>query len=257
MMSIKQEAECDIVDSQIYKFPGRSKSSVWNHFGFQKGVDGELDKSRAVCKICRHGIRYSGNTTNLHCHLTKHRRQNLSLFAGLDESWMHASLDSKYDFKFCDSVVQSTVEDMKTGNIVQPSTSTSDENKSSQRSKHQQLNDTIVNVFIEHLLPLSVVESTSFYSMVAVADPMYVIPDRDILFGNLIQQTFNETKKSIDAETSGNELITLVELWESINGDKFVSILCQLINSLWQMKTFLLKTISLNDIPNDDVFPSV
>ena len=257
MMSIKQEAECDIIDSQIYKFPGRSKSSVWNHFGFQKGVDGELDKSRAVCKICRHGIRYSGNTTNLHCHLTKHRRQNLSLFAGLDESWMHASLDSKYDFKFCDSVVQSTVEDMKTGNIVQPSTSTSDENKSCQRSKHQQLNDTIVNVFIEHLLPLSVVESTSFYSMVAVADPMYVIPDRDILFGNLIQQTFNETKKSIDAEISGNELITLVELWESINGDKFVSILCQLINSLWQMKTFLLKTISLNDIPNDDAFPSV
>jgi hypothetical protein len=93
--------------------------------------------------------------------------------------------------------------------------------------------------------------------MVAVADPMYVIPDRDILFGNLIQQTFNETKKSIDAEISGNELITLVELWESINGDKFVSILCQLINSLWQMKTFLLKTISLNDIPNDDAFPSV
>jgi hypothetical protein len=146
------------------------------------------------------------------------------LFAGLDESWMHASLDSKYDFKFCDSVVQSTVEDMKTGNIVQPSTSTSDENKSCQRSKHQQLNDTIVNVFIEHLLPLSVVESTSFYSMVAVADPMYVIPDRDILFGNLIQQTFNETKKSIDAEISGNELITLVELWESINGDMAYSL---------------------------------
>ncbi|XP_076102581.1 E3 SUMO-protein ligase ZBED1-like [Mytilus galloprovincialis] len=254
MMSMKQEQEVDILtlDPQIYKFPGRSKSSVWNHFGFQKGSDGELDKSRAVCKICRQGIRYSGNTTNLHCHLTKHRRENTGLFEDLDESWMHASPDFK--FKYVDSVVQSTVEDIKAAGNIQTTSSTTDDNKSGQRSKHQQLNDTIVNFFIEHLLPLSVVESTSFYSMIAVADPMYVVPDKEYLFGNLIHQFYIETKKSIASEISGNEVITVAEVWESITGEKFVSISVQLINTQWQMKTFLLKTVSLNSVINEDVF---
>lgn len=253
-MSLKEEPECDI-DLEIYKFPGRSKSFVWNHFGFQKGVDGQLDKSRAVCKICRHGIRYSGNTTNLHCHLTKHRRENSSLFPGMDESWMQIEMspDTKYDIKYVESMVQSTVEDTKPGNSL----SSTDDHKSTQRSKHQQLNDTIVNFFIEHLLPLSVIESTSFYSMIAVADPMYVLPDKEILFGNLIQQAFNEAKKSIELQLSDSEVITLAEIWESITGEKFVSISCQLINSLWQMKTFLLRTTSMNDIPSEDVFINV
>lgn len=234
-IDIKQEHGGDIVDeSHIYKFPGRSKSSVWNHFGFQKGPDGLLDKSKAVCKICYQGIRYSGNTTNLHCHLNKHRKQG--------EVVVHSPPT------FDPVVVQSTVGDIKQEQIQSTSM---DEYRTDQRSKHQQLNDTIVNFFIEHLLPLSIVESTSFYSMIAVADPMYVVPDKDYLYGQLVQQSYNEVKQSIEAEISGNEVIISTEFWESITGVKFVSISCQLINTQWIMRSFLLKTVSMGCIQND------
>lgn len=56
----------------LYGFPGRTKSPVWKEFGFYMGADGKLDKSRAICRHCLTGVRYCGNTTNLHTHLVRH-----------------------------------------------------------------------------------------------------------------------------------------------------------------------------------------
>ena len=40
------------------------KSDVWANFGFSE-LDGKLEKTHAVCKVCHTKIRYFGNTTNV------------------------------------------------------------------------------------------------------------------------------------------------------------------------------------------------
>lgn len=61
---------------QLHPPPSNYKSSVWKHFGFYKKA-GNLDKTHAICKICRAAIKYTGSTTNLTTHLK--RRHGVSL----------------------------------------------------------------------------------------------------------------------------------------------------------------------------------
>lgn len=46
------------------------RSNVWKHFGFCKDRD-FLNKSLAVCRICKGQVKYNGNTTNLSNHLLR------------------------------------------------------------------------------------------------------------------------------------------------------------------------------------------
>lgn len=59
--------------------PSGLKADVWKHFGF-KTYEGrkELDKTNAICKLCQMQVKYSGNTTNLRHHLTRHHADRVS-----------------------------------------------------------------------------------------------------------------------------------------------------------------------------------
>ena len=47
-------------EGQLYPYPGKVKSYVWAHFGFQKSMkDGKLDLTKAVCRECKK--EYSNN----------------------------------------------------------------------------------------------------------------------------------------------------------------------------------------------------
>ena len=55
------------------KTPPGLKADVWKHFGFKSYKDkDELDKTNAVCKLCRRDVPYTGNTTNLRNHIARH-----------------------------------------------------------------------------------------------------------------------------------------------------------------------------------------
>ncbi|KAL7382705.1 hypothetical protein ABVT39_026808 [Epinephelus coioides] len=64
MANSKEEAD------ELEIFKPNLKSSGWKHFGFCK-KGGVLDKSVAVCRMCKGQIKYSGNTTNLSNHLVR------------------------------------------------------------------------------------------------------------------------------------------------------------------------------------------
>lgn len=66
-------------EKEVFPFPGKVKSSVWEFFGFYKDDFGNLDKSRAICKLCRKGTNYSGNTTNLRTHIVHHHKDVAAL----------------------------------------------------------------------------------------------------------------------------------------------------------------------------------
>lgn len=53
--------------------PATFKSKVWTHFGFYSSADGaKIEKDYAICKNCFAKVRYTGNTTNMHSHLSRH-----------------------------------------------------------------------------------------------------------------------------------------------------------------------------------------
>ena len=49
------------------------KSFVWKTFGFYKR-GGKLDKTKAICKLCRTEVPYTSSTTNLKSHLERHHQ---------------------------------------------------------------------------------------------------------------------------------------------------------------------------------------
>ena len=44
----------------LVNFWGHGKSHVWKHFGFRKNEKGEIEKSKAVCRLCQKEYAYAG-----------------------------------------------------------------------------------------------------------------------------------------------------------------------------------------------------
>ena len=65
-------ADINREETIIYGAGPHFKSDVWKHFGFYKR-DGKLDKTKAICKVCRTAVPYSSATTNLGTHLSRHK----------------------------------------------------------------------------------------------------------------------------------------------------------------------------------------
>ena len=61
-------------DKLIWPAPASLKAAIWQHFGFYE-VDGKMDKTYAVCKVCRSQIKYFGNTTNLRNHISRYHSE--------------------------------------------------------------------------------------------------------------------------------------------------------------------------------------
>lgn len=59
---------------KIFNASVRQKSKVWTVFGFYK-TDGKLDRSHAICKLCRASLRYTGSTTDLDQHARRKHSQ--------------------------------------------------------------------------------------------------------------------------------------------------------------------------------------
>ena len=47
------------------------KATVWQHFQFHE-VEGRIDKTYTVCKVCGTQLKYFGNTTNFRNHLARY-----------------------------------------------------------------------------------------------------------------------------------------------------------------------------------------
>ncbi|XP_033634973.1 zinc finger BED domain-containing protein 4-like isoform X1 [Asterias rubens] len=77
-VSVKMDASpvSELLRSKHLLSKKKPKSDVWNFFGFKTDPDDEtkvLNRCEVVCALCEILLPYSGNTTNLRCHLiTRH-----------------------------------------------------------------------------------------------------------------------------------------------------------------------------------------
>ena len=58
-------ADSSVAEKKIVPFWGKATSVVWKDFGFFLNDKGEIDKSRAVCKICRKTYAYNGKSKQM------------------------------------------------------------------------------------------------------------------------------------------------------------------------------------------------
>ena len=89
--SLCQKGGCPSLERREFLPFERSKSRIWEHFGFL-ACDGkycEPDKKKhklVYCKVCECSCKYCGNTMNMHYHLKEHHPILYKMLSDCDSS---------------------------------------------------------------------------------------------------------------------------------------------------------------------------
>ncbi|XP_051799781.1 focadhesin isoform X3 [Acanthochromis polyacanthus] len=84
---------CAVSQTPDLKRPESLKADIWNYFRFRNDDSRkELDRSKAICKICQMEVKFCGNTTNLRNHMQRHHQDIMSKAAGLQQNKLKEAL---------------------------------------------------------------------------------------------------------------------------------------------------------------------
>ena len=150
-----------------FKSSRSNASPVWKYFGFYE-IDGEVDKSKAICKICKAEKPYSGgSTSNLNTHLV----------------YYHADVCGKK------ALDQPTIT-QKFGFVHQ--------NPLSKDSKeYKEITRKVTEWIVSELLPLSTMSKPSFRNMITSLNSRYTPPCTDTLSAKIIPEMYEEVKSKL------------------------------------------------------------
>uniref|UniRef100_A0A3P8P8X8 BED-type domain-containing protein n=1 Tax=Astatotilapia calliptera TaxID=8154 RepID=A0A3P8P8X8_ASTCA len=111
-----------------------------------------MDMTHGICKVCRMKIKYSGNTTNMRAHLTRHHPK-IALTA-----------DGKASSKSAPLKNQPTLDTLSLAKL----------SPNSERAK--KITQSITYFICKDLRPYNIVENEGFSYMIKTLEPRYVIP---------------------------------------------------------------------------------
>lgn len=204
------------------------KSKVWKSFGFLKKEDGKLDKTHAICKLCRAAFKYTGSTTNLSNHLA--RRHGVS---DAHEASSGASTSKT------DTSGQENGQKIQT--FFQPQFS-----HDSARSKA--ITESIARFIAKDLRPYSVVENGGFRDLMKTVEPRYKIPSRQHFAEKCVPEMYNKIKKKVKEELIDAERVALTtDAWTSCATNSYVTITAHHISPDWELRNHVLQTRVFND----------
>ncbi|KAI4819740.1 hypothetical protein KUCAC02_004976 [Chaenocephalus aceratus] len=145
------------------------KADIWTHCGFYqlKGTK-ELDKSHAVCKVCRTQIKYlGGNTTNLRNHRSRFHCEKLT------------------------SATKKTADPAQQRIDEVPSTFPPNSEKA------KTITQSVAAFIAKDLRPYSVVENAGFRHLLKTPEPRYKLPSRSHFTENVIPALYNGTNAQL------------------------------------------------------------
>lgn len=192
------------------KTPPGLKADVWEHFGFKSYEDkDELDRTNAVCKLCRRDVPYSGNTTNLRNHIARHHGD-----LAKPASSSQTALEKAFGVKFPSN-------SMRALSITEG-----------------------IGIFItKDLRPYSVVENAGFRLLMKRLEPRYVVPSRRHLSETVIPQMYGKTKDALVHSLKLAERVALTcDTWTSRNTVSYLTITCHHIDEEWRLASSVLQT---------------
>ena len=123
------------------------KSPVWQYFGFYKNRAGVVLRVKAICRLCRSELSYSGNTTNLRAHIEHHHPLEHNIL----------NVESAKEKSSKQPTLQEVVEWVTL--------------LGSDSERHIKLVSAVGNFIAVDMQPLSVVENKGFLQLMKTAEP--------------------------------------------------------------------------------------
>ena len=110
------------------------------------------------------------------------------------------------------------------------------------------LTDSVLNMIIKDMRPLSMVEDEGFRAMVKTFQPGYVLPKRTC-FTNMMEKKYEDEFQKVKlALSSSSSMVSLTtDAWTSIATEAYLGMTCHFINNDWELVSFSLTTMPLEE----------
>lgn len=110
------------------------------------------------------------------------------------------------------------------------------------------LTDSILNMMVRDMRPLSMVEDEGFKLMVKSFHPGYNLPSRPHLtqlMERKYEATFGKVKEAL--KSTKNKIALTADAWTSVATEAYLGITCHFLSDDWKLNTFCLTTMPLEE----------
>ncbi|XP_015801943.2 E3 SUMO-protein ligase ZBED1-like [Nothobranchius furzeri] len=209
----------DNTPRQIFNAPGKQKSKVWTVFGFYK-MAGKLDRSHAICKLCRASLTYSGSTTNLDQHAKRKHGEEYGEFT----EQKRAGTSGKQ---------------ARTENAIPTFFQRLGQNS----ARAREITASITRFIAKGLCPYNIVEWEGFQDLIHTLEPRYKIPSRNHITNTCMPALYAQVKSQVEEKLAKAERVAITtDAWTSCATESYVTITAQHIAPDWELHVYVLQT---------------
>ena len=211
----------------------RSKSRIWEHFGFlaRDGKYCEPDKKKrklVYCKVCECSYKYCGNTTNMRYHLKEHHP---ILYKALSDTDSSSSSSS------------TRVASVPRGQQKLPELFRQQEAFPRSSSKWVKLTESLCYFLAKDTLPFDTVNGSGFQKFLQDLEPRYKPPDRKTISTVYMPRLYKGKKEAILQELHKCRAFGFTtDMWTSRSTHSYVSFTVHFITDEYHLKHHLLET---------------
>ncbi len=170
---------------KIFNASGKQKSKVWTVLGFYK-KGGKLDRSHAICKLCRASLTYTGSTTNLDQHARR-----------------------KHGQEYGESRTRTNEQECAASSGAQPRTGKAISNFFGQlghnSARAKEITASITRFIAKGLCPYNIVEWEGFQDLIYTLEPRYKIPSRNHMTNMCMPALYAQVKNQVEKELANAE----------------------------------------------------
>ena len=206
---------------EIEDAPSGFKSPVWRHFGFPiyTNTTGEkwTDKTKTACKYCKRLLTYTGNTSNMQQHISRHHSEKQSNVTPPPERKLPKG--------------QTTL----TRGFASP--------LPHNIARAQEITRAIGYFIGKDLRPFSMVENEGFRLFMNTLEPRYRIPSRQHFSQVVVPKLYQEVRAHVVEVLRRADTVSMTTNgWTSRATQSYITITAHVINAEWELAGFVLQT---------------
>jgi len=192
----------------------KQKAKVWQYFDYDE------KSNECACKIpkCGEKIKYNHNTSAMLSHIKSFHKTE---YSNLTEN--------------VETQIKITSPQFKIGKLS--------------KEKQEQITKALAKFIAKELKPFQMIYTNSFSDFIKILEPRYEIPARQTFMEKVIPEIYNTNRKKLmDQLYNVYALGCTFDLWSSLGTKSFITITVHFVNSIFESKSYVLKTIEFSEI---------
>ncbi|XDV36787.1 hypothetical protein PO909_006510 [Leuciscus waleckii] len=187
-------------------------SKVWDHYTLNK------EENKVQCLYCKIELAYHNSTSSMIQHLNRRHPLHAVSPSIAETSTSQRSMDS----------------------FVRPAQSCTVQEAAI-------FTESILNMLVTDMRPLSMVEDKGFREMISTFNPKYSLPSRTY-FTQLMEKKHRDITEKLKAVLKQTECVALTtDIWTSVATEAYLGVTCHFLGEDWEMKSFSLTTMPLEE----------